>query len=275
AWYKTFTCELVLAAFKATGISPLDPPIILNRFKNKQSELPRTPSLLLNVNRIAIEQFCNATVKDPTSYEARKLVRTLNYLAARNSLLEVENEGLCNQIDTRKTSQRYRQALPLQASKSYTSNAMLWSPTKVDEAQAQLRQNTHQQAEETAAKARRKADAAEKKVRDEREKERQKVERARAKEEKALRTAAEKAEKQRKKQESNAAKSIQLSQTGKRKASNKPPPEPAAKKQRVRGGTRVVVDASPSPAPPPVTTRSGRTTRPNKKWQQGKHRSTQ
>ncbi|KAF1925617.1 DDE-domain-containing protein, partial [Didymella exigua CBS 183.55] len=134
SWYKTFNSELVLAAFKATGISPLNPAIILDRFQNKPSELPRTPSPLLDVNRVAIEQFCKAIVKDSTSYEARKLVRTFNYLAARNALLEVENEGLRNQIDTRKTSRRYHQALPLQASKSYTSNAMLWSPTKVDEA---------------------------------------------------------------------------------------------------------------------------------------------
>ncbi|KAF1922285.1 DDE-domain-containing protein [Didymella exigua CBS 183.55] len=249
---NNYSKELVLAAFKATGILLLNLAIILDRFQNKLSELPRTPSPLLNVNRVAIEQFCKAIVKDSTSYETRKLVRTFNYLAARNALLE-------------KTSQRYHQALLLQASKSYTSNAMLWSPTKVDKAQAQLRQNTRQQAEEAAAKARKKAEAAEKKVQDEREKEQRKVERARAKEEKALRKAAEKAEKQQKKQESDAAKSIQLSQTGKRKASQKPPTEPPAKKQRARGATQVVVEASPSPTPPPITTRSGRTTRLNRK----------
>ncbi|KAF1924554.1 DDE-domain-containing protein, partial [Didymella exigua CBS 183.55] len=271
SWYKMFNSKLVLAAFKATGISPLNPAIILDRFQNKPSELPRTPSPLLDVNRVAIEQFCKAIVKDSTSYEARKLVCTFNYLAARNALLEVENKGLHNQIDTRKTSRRYHQALLLQASKSYTSNAMLWSPTKVDEAQAQLCQNTRQQAEEAAAKARKKAEAAEKKVQDEREKEQRKVEQARAKEEKALRKAAEKAKKQRKKQESDAAKSIQLSQTGKRKASQKPPTEPPAKKQRARGATQVVVEASPSPTPPPITTRSSRTTRPNRKWEQDKH----
>ncbi|KAF1922213.1 DDE-domain-containing protein [Didymella exigua CBS 183.55] len=201
SWYKTFNSELVLAAFKATGISPLNPAIILDRFQNKPSELPRTPSPLLNVNRVAIEQFCKAIVKDSTSYKARKLVRTFNYLAARNALLE--------------TSWRYHQALPLQASKSYTSNAMLWSPTK---------------AEEAAAKARKKAEAAEKKVQDEREKEQRK-----------------------------------------RKASQKPPTEPPAKKQRARGATQVVVKASPSLTPPPITTRSSRTTRPNRKWEQDKH----
>ena len=100
------------------------------------------------------------------------------------------------------------------------------------------------------------------------------MERARIKEEKALREAAEKAKKQRRKQESDAAKSIQLSQTGRRKALQKVPTEPAAKKQRVRGATQVVVEASPSPTPPPITTRSGCTTRPNKKWEQGKHRKS-
>ncbi|KAF1922239.1 uncharacterized protein M421DRAFT_427112 [Didymella exigua CBS 183.55] len=141
--------------------------------ENKPSELPRTLSLLLNVNRVAIEQFCKAIVKDSTSYEARKLVCTFNYLAAHNALLE---------------------------------------------------------AEEAAAKACKKAEAAKKKVQDKREKEQQK-----------------------------------------RKASQKPPTEPLAKKQRARGATQVVVKASPSLTPPPITTRSGRTTRLNRKWEQDKH----
>ncbi|KAF1927804.1 DDE-domain-containing protein, partial [Didymella exigua CBS 183.55] len=211
---NNYSKEVTEQLHQSQALTGIKKPIILDRFQNKPSELPRTPSLLLDVNRVAIEQFCKAIVKDSTSYEARKLVHTFNYLAACNALLE---------------------------------------------------------AEEAAAKARKKAEAAEKKVQDEREKEQRKVERARAKEEKALRKAAEKAEKQRKKQESNAAKSIQLSQTGKRKASQKPPTEPLAKKQRARGATQVVVEASPSLTPPPITTRSGRTTRPNRKWEQDKH----
>ena len=57
-------------------------------------------------------------------------MRTFNYLAARNALLEVENEDLRARIDTRKASRKHRQALPLQASKSYTSTSMFWSPTR-------------------------------------------------------------------------------------------------------------------------------------------------
>ncbi|KAF1925281.1 uncharacterized protein M421DRAFT_7976 [Didymella exigua CBS 183.55] len=154
-----------------------------------------------------------------------------NYLAARNAVLKVENEGLRAQIDTKKTSWKHRQALPLQASKSYTSTAVFWSPTKVDEAQHQLRLNARAQAEETAAKLRKKTEQAEKKARNEREKEEKSNRQAMAKEEKAKRKAAKQAEKQQKKQERDALKSVQLPQTGKRKASQKPPTEPAAKKQ--------------------------------------------
>ena len=104
AWRQTFTSQLVLSSFKATGISPLNAAVILEKFKKKQSEQPRTPSPLLGANRLAIKEFCKATVKDYISYKARKLVRTLNYLATRNSLLKVENEGLRAQIDTKKPS---------------------------------------------------------------------------------------------------------------------------------------------------------------------------
>ena len=145
----------------------------------------------------------------------------------------------------------------------------------MDEVQHQLRLNSRVQVEETAAKLRKKHEQAEKKAQDEREKEQKRERREREKVEKAERKAAEQAEKQRKKQERDALKSIRLSQTGKRKVSQKAPTEPAAKKQRARGATRVVIEASPSPTPPPVTTRSGRTTRPNKKWEQFKHHRPQ
>ncbi|KAF1363281.1 hypothetical protein EJ07DRAFT_173993 [Lizonia empirigonia] len=124
---------------------------------------------------------------------------------------------------------------------------------------------------EQVDKAHQKKLQAQKKLQDEQDKQQKKAERERVREEKAYREAAKKAEKQQKKQESDAAKAIQLPSRGKRKALSKPCTEPAAKKQRKRGATRVVVEASPSPAPPPVTTRSGRATRPNKKWEQGMH----
>jgi len=158
--------------------------------------------------------------------------------------------------------------------RNFHSTAVLWSPRKIRQAEERYKANKEQKLQEKVDKAHQKELKAQKKLQDERDKRQRRVERERVREEKARKKAADDAEKQRKKQERDAAKSIQIPRTGKRKASSKCSIEPTAKKQRARGAARVIIEASPSPAPPPVTTRSGRKTKPNKKWEQGRHHGT-
>ena len=72
------------------------------------------------------------------------------------------------------------------------------------------------------------------------------------------RKAEEVAERERKKQERDAAKSIQLPQLGKVKASKRAPLKACSKKSTSARARRSVVEV-PAPAPRTVTTRSGRT----------------
>ncbi len=258
AWSKTFTQNLILNAFETTGISPPDAAKVLNRFEKEPHESPRTPSPLTGNDWRQIERFCKQVVDDHTTFEARKLSRSLHYLSTQNQLLTLENKGLRRQVSKQKTSKKKRVKLPLQPAKEYYSSAVFWSPRKVREAQQRAQENHHKELEEAAAKARKKQERAEKKLQDEREKEQKRIERARKKEEEAQRKAAEQAQKKQPKSKRNAAKPIQLSQSSKRKASQKPPAKRTTKKRRVGGAVGSSSAAVRSPSPPPKLNSRGR-----------------
>ncbi|KAF2621475.1 hypothetical protein BU25DRAFT_426496 [Macroventuria anomochaeta] len=84
------------------------------------------------------------------------------------------------------------------------------------------------------------------------------VERERKKEETTQKKAEAQAEKQRKKEACDAAKSIQLTQLGKRKASQMAPTKPRKMQKRAGGAVGSFVAAPPTLSPPPNTTRRGR-----------------
>ena len=254
---------------------PTNPPnaaVVVDRFQNKRRQLPRTPSPIAADNWKQAIQILAQVVENQDAEEVQQLRRTISHLSAHTQLVQLENEGLRNVIRELKPSKNKRRRLDLQHDEEFYSAAVLWSPHKIRQAEDRYEANKEQELQKKVDKAHQKEVQTQKKLQDQPDKQQRRVERERVREEKARKKAANDAEKQRKKQERDAAKSIQLPQTGKRKASSKPSTEPAAKKQRARGAARVVVEASPSPAPPPVTTRSGRKTKPNKKWEQVKHR---
>ena len=179
-------------------------------------------------------------------------------MAAQIDLLTVENKGLRAAISQQKPSKKARVTLDLQQRKEYRSGAVFYSPRKVREAQYREKVNRRTKLERDAQKAKDKQDKVNKKLQEETEKENKRVAREerikrnkRIREEKA-------AETKRKKEERAAAKALQLSQLGKRKASQKPPTKPYKKPKRSVGAGRGVVTEEPAPAPRTHTTRSGR-----------------
>ena len=114
-------------------------------------------------------------MKDYASYKAKKLVQTLNYLAARNAVLEVENKGLCAQVSSKKTLKKDCTVLPLKQKKKYYSDAVFWSPSSVQQAKQEDRLKRCEKLEADAAKARKKQEKAKKKLRNKQEKEERRV----------------------------------------------------------------------------------------------------
>ncbi|KAJ8114354.1 hypothetical protein OPT61_g3749 [Boeremia exigua] len=210
AWCKTFTENLVLTAFEATGIWLPNAAIILDRFESPERESPHTPS--------------------PPCEDSWQQLETLY----KQSL---ENKGFRRQISKRGTSKKKQVKLPLQPTRTYYSEAVFWSPQKIQAARDQLKENHCKQLEEAAQKARDKQEKAEKKLRDEQEKQARRVERERAR---------------------DAAKLVQPASATKLKAPKKRLTKLVPKKQR---GGRVVgsrVVAVPPQAPEPKLNRIGR-----------------
>ena len=258
AWLQTFTEDVVLQSFKATGIHPPDPSPVLDRWAKQSSELTRTPSPFGGSQWREADRLFDSLVKDPAAEGARKLKRSLHHMAAQIDLLTVENKGLRAAISQQKPSKKARVTLDLQQQKEYRSRAVFYSPRKVREAQYREKVNRRTKLERDAQKAKDKQDKVNKKLQEETEKENKRVAREerikrnkRIREEKA-------AETKRKKEERAAAKALQLSQLGKRKASQKPPTKPYKKLKRSVGAQRGVVTEEPAPAPRTHTTRSGR-----------------
>ena len=208
AWLQTFTEDVVLQSFKATGIHPPDPSPVLNCWAKQSSKLPRTPSPFEGSQWREADRLFDSLVKDPAAEGARKLKRSLHHMAAQIDLLTVENKGLRAAISQQKPSKKARVTLDLQQRKEYRSGAVFYSPRKVREAQYREKVNRRTKLERDAQKAKDKQDKANKKLQVETEKENKRVAREerikrnkRIREEKA-------AETKRKKEERAAAKAL-------------------------------------------------------------------
>lgn len=162
---------------------------------------------------------------DNTSDDARQLCCTLHHLLARCKILTVEKKGLSSVVASHNPSKKKQETLDLRQQKKGRSEALLYSPSKVREARHRNQLNETKRLEEEVAKHHRREERASTTLRNKLEKERRSVAYKNRLEASRMKREAEAAEKERRKQERDAAKAIQLSQSGKRKASKKAPPK--------------------------------------------------
>jgi hypothetical protein len=268
AWISTLTQELILRSFDATGISPFQPNVILQRFAEDTPEASdsntSSSSVYSGEDWLKIETLLRKVAKDEGSKELKKIKRSLHHISIQNSLLHHEIAGLKDILKTQKKHKKKSKQLDLQQKKWAQGGAVFWSPRKVQEARS--REKTKQQ--EQKAEELKKAEMAElrranklykEKIAQEKREQRarEKEERGQLKAEKAAEAAERKVQKERDKPARDAQKAVQLPQRGKRKASQSTAP----RKKQNRGAAaarRGVVAAAPPPAPRTYTTRSGR-----------------
>ena len=146
AWVATFTEELVVKAFTATGISPINPDVILDRFRHT------TPSDLESVSSASTAstaysaaewlKACStlrAEVKDTRSVGSRKIGQTIHHLSTQLVIANAELEGLRKKLYQQK--KRYKKPtrqLDLQQHQEYHGGAIMWSPRAFREARARM-----------------------------------------------------------------------------------------------------------------------------------------
>ena len=124
AWERSFTPQLILKSFAATGISPINAEVILKRFsKGDDDESEAQPCALLESDWHQIERLVRSTVRDTATEESKSLSRTLHQLQVQNAVLQHENKGLRDTLTTKKQRKATGKPLPLQREESYHSGA--------------------------------------------------------------------------------------------------------------------------------------------------------
>jgi hypothetical protein len=269
AWVSTFTQGLILRSFEATGISPLQPNVILQRFAKDTPEASdgstSSSSVYSGKDWLKIETLLWKVAKDKSSKELRKISRSLHHISVQNQLLHHKISGLKEVLKTQKKHKNKSFALQFQPRKDYYGGAEFYSPSRVEKARSNERtKQQNQKAEELRKAEMTKLRHANKlykeKIAQERREQRtrEKEERERVRAEKAKEVAERKAQRERDKQARDAEKAVQLPQRGKRKASTASTAK-IPKKRCTVATVRSVVAAEPSAAPRTHTTRSGRT----------------
>jgi tRNA nucleotidyltransferase/poly(A) polymerase len=212
-------------------------------------------------------------VKDKGSAASRALEHTFHALSAQNELLQHELSGVEEALKDKKKQTTKQQILPLQQHDDWHGGAYFYSPRARKEAEVRYEVFERLQHEEELAKADRKQLQHNNKNIAEKLKEERRVEREAAalvrekdKAERAAGVAERKAEKERLKQARNAEKALQLSQNGKRKASQQPAAKLKQKRRAVAAVGGALEEPAP-PAPPPKTTSRGRNVNLPKKFQ--------
>jgi hypothetical protein len=137
AWEASFKKDTILKAFEATGLSPLQPEVILRRFnqpaQSGQSSDSDSSALSASDWR-KIRQLVDRAVADRDQRKISKLNQTIHQLSIRSVLAEHENKRLKEALINEKKRRKRGKALPLEAEEEYHGRAVFWSPRKVKEA---------------------------------------------------------------------------------------------------------------------------------------------
>lgn len=123
-----------------------------------------------------MNRLVRSAVEDVAADESKALSQMLHHLQAQNQLLQDENEGLYDALNTKERQKKRSWPLDLQQRQEYHSSTVLWSPRKIREARARERVNEQLQHEELA-KANRKELQKPSKLLRETEKEESRIER--------------------------------------------------------------------------------------------------
>ncbi|KAF1937351.1 hypothetical protein EJ02DRAFT_385793, partial [Clathrospora elynae] len=176
AWVKATRKNLVLKSFRATGIWPMDPEIILKRFTPKKPK-PLVEASQNSQNWVQMEQQLRGVIKSPGDLDAaNQLSQTLYKLQVRNELLSYKNNGLREALVDKKHHKKRGKQLGLVADEDYNGGANLWSPRKLEEAHARDHQKELDEEAILINKAEKKEEKRLKRAYDHQEKEKRKVE---------------------------------------------------------------------------------------------------
>jgi hypothetical protein len=219
AWISSFTENLILKAFEATGIWLMDAEVILRRFASTPEAERSSSSELSDHDWRKIDQLVRAAVTDSHQYEARKLRSSVHHLSVQYELSKHENEGLNEALQHKQKHKKKSKALNLQQRQEYHGGAVHWSPCKLHEARAREAVRERDETEKKLQKVRAKKQREDAQLQRQVELEEKRVERRRLKEMRELERAEKAANCAGKVEAQRQKKAIQQAQKLKRPAS--------------------------------------------------------
>jgi hypothetical protein len=138
AWTSSFTQKTILKSFEATGISPMNPDVILDRFNSDSSDERESEgssnTTISGSDWRRMSRLVRSAVKDESSKEARRLSRSLHHISVQNQLLHHEIQGFKEALTIKKKHTKHGTTLDLQQRQEYHGGSVFWSPRKVREA---------------------------------------------------------------------------------------------------------------------------------------------
>jgi hypothetical protein len=262
AWQSSFKESTILTAFRATGIWPMDPDVILKRFASTPENERSSSSGLSDYDWRKLDRLVRSAVRDTQEKESRKLRSGVHHLSVQNDLLNSKVDGLTEALQRKEKHKKKGKPLNLQQRQEYHGGAVFWSPRKIREAQARDVVNEQAKKEEKLQKAQAKKERKETQL--QRQVEQRRIERQRLKEKKELEKAEKAAKTAAKTEAQNSKKAIQQPQIGKRKAS-RVASSSSKRQKRVRAATDgIQVQDEPSELSPKITSRGRSVTLPRK-----------
>lgn len=221
AYASSFTAANIMAAFKATGIWPMDRTPVTTKFNytTPPEQIDQMdPYQLSPADWKRTQRLLEQVVKDNNDVLVRKLTGAIHRASVQNKLLQIENEGLLTSLDTKNKRTKRGRRLPLGGARKRPTDAVFYSPQKLQEARDERARKDAKSLAEVARKANTKKLRDAKKVLSEKNKqearEKREINKLVREKEKAEKVAKRELEKQQK----NSEKALQTSQKGKRKA---------------------------------------------------------
>jgi hypothetical protein len=152
AWSTSFTSEIIIKAFEATGVMPGYAEVVLQRFKTPTPQRDTSPKIESQGDGSSWRQLRNlfeSAVKDARDSTSKALSQSLHSMQVNNDLLHHENDLLKDAPRSKRKHKAKSKSLDLHQRKEYHSKAVFYSPHKIREG---LVRDEVKQREDDAAK---------------------------------------------------------------------------------------------------------------------------
>jgi hypothetical protein len=138
AWDTSVSKKNIISSFKATGIAPFDPSVVLKKFEVQDAERPSSSESSKSVLRAEDWRRIRALIREAgTNFDearARRLNDSLIALSAENILLKSRCEGLERALLNERKKKIPSKPLLQDIQSKQSGGAIFWSPNKIHQA---------------------------------------------------------------------------------------------------------------------------------------------